>query len=129
MYFNEKTPYSNNVRYEGEVENLKEIQTMNIVEDITIAIMSRNIDARDRAYEVSMALASTYSIYQQEKNHLHISTIGNIIDSSFLEETARLNRFDIRCKVLRAYEKVRNIDYYDKFPNTSKFEPEWYNDK
>lgn len=129
MSFMSRIPYSNNIEYQGTVEDLKEIQTMNVAEDILISIASRNIDAREKAHEIFMAFNNTYAIYMQEKNKMAISTTGDIMDSSFLEETARLNRFDIKCRVLRGYDKVRSIDFYDKFPRTSKFEPEWHYDK
>lgn len=126
LYFMQRSPYSNNLRYKGNVDNLQEVQTTNIVEDIMIAVMSRDTSARDRVWEINLALNSTYSQYQQEKYHMHISTINETSDSSFLEATARLNRFDIRCRVFRGYDKIKNIDFYDKYPNTSKFEPEWH---
>ena len=88
--------------------------------------MSVNQDARDRAHEVLMALRSNYAQVLQEQNKVHITTQGDIIDKSFLEATSRLNRFDVRAKIYISYDKITNVDYYDKFPNTSKFEPEYY---
>lgn len=129
MSFMTKTPYSNNIEYKGTVEDLTEIQTMNVAEDILISVMSRNTDAREKAHEVFMAFNNSYAIFQQEKNKMAISITGEVLDGSFLEETARLNRFDIKCRVLRGYDKTRKIDYYDKFPRTSKFEPEYHYDK
>ncbi len=126
LQFMSKTPYSNNVEYVPSDTGLKEIQTMNVAEDILISCISKNTDARDRCHEVYMALNSTFSQYIQETNHLHISSIGEVLDASFLEATAHLNRFDIHCKVLRGYDRINPIDYYDKFPNTNKFEPNWY---
>lgn len=121
-----RNPYSNNIHYVGDVENLKEVQTMNVAEDILISLMSKNTQARDRAYEIQMALGSTYSQQMQEKNKMHIARLGDVFDASFLEASARLNRFDVRCRAIRAYDKIKNIDYYDKFPNTAKFEPKFY---
>lgn len=125
LSFMDTTPYSNNKRYKRTENGLQEIQTVNVAEDILISLISRSTQARDRRFEVSMALNSTYSQYIQEKNKFHISTINEIRDSSFLEETARLNRFDVQCRVIRTYEKIQDVDYYDKFPNTSEFEPYW----
>lgn len=126
LSFMDTTPYANTTRYKQTENGLQEIQTINAAEDILISVISRSTEARDRRYEVSMALKSTYSQYIQEVNKFHISTINDIADSSFLEATARLNRFDIRCRVIRTYEKTQDISYYDKFPNTSEFEPNWY---
>ena len=127
LHYTAKTPYSNNIRYENTKDGkLVEHQTSNFVEDVLISLMSVNQDARDRAHEVLMALRSNYAQVLQEQNRVHITTQGDIIDKSFLEATSRLNRFDVRAKIYVSYDKITNVDYYDKFPNTSKFEPEYY---
>lgn len=127
LHYTAKNPYSNNIRYEHTKDGkLVEHQTSNFVEDILISLMSVNQDARDRAHEVLMALRSNYAQVLQEQNKIHITTQGDIIDKSFLEATSRLNRFDVRAKIYISYDKITNVDYYDKFPNTSKFEPEYY---
>ena len=125
LSFMDTNPYSNTKRYKRTENGLQEIQTVNVAEDILISLISKNTSARDRRFEPSMALNSTYAQYIQEKNKFHIAVINSVRDSSFLESTSRLNRFDIQCRVIRTYEKIQNVDYYDKFPNTSKFEPEW----
>lgn len=126
LSFRDKSVYANNVKYIPTETGYQEIQALNMAEDILISCISQNTEARDRCHEVSMALTSMYSQEIQEKNHIHISTTGEILENSFLEETSNLNRFDIECRVLRAYDKINNVDYYDKFPNTSTFEPEWH---
>lgn len=110
-----RKPYSNNVRYEGDAENLKEVQTMNVCEEIIISLLSKNIEARERAHEVQMALGSTYAQQLQEQNKMHISRLGDVFDVSFVEASSRLNRFDVRCRVIRSYGKIKDIDYYDKY--------------
>ena len=124
----EQTPYSNNIRYKSTNEGLVEIQTQNISEDIIISCCSVTTEARDRAKEVNWALKSYFAQYQQEKYKIHISQINPVRDKSFLEETAMLNRFDTEIRVLRGYTKETLIDYYDKFPITSEFEPNFYID-
>lgn len=124
-----KDTYSNSIRYENTETGLKEIQTINFAENILISCMSQNTEARDRAHEVLLALNSTFARYIQEKFHIHLSTVSDISDASFLEATSRMYRFDIRCTVMRGYDRVADVDFYDKFPNTSKFEPEWYIDE
>ena len=86
-----------------------------MVEDVIIALISRDTSARDRVQEVFLALNSYFAKDLQSKNKLHISWIGEAYDKSFLEATSMLNRFDIRIRVFRSYEKINNIDYYDKF--------------
>ena len=43
----------------------------NTAEDVLISLLSRNTDARDRAFEIPMALKSAFSQYIQEKNKIH----------------------------------------------------------
>ena len=125
LSFMDTTPYSNTKHYKETQNGLQEVLTINAAEDIMISLMSASTQARDRRFDVSRALNSDYSQYIQEKYGFHISTIHTVRDSSFLESTARLFRYDVTIRVLRTYEEVDDIDYYDKFPNTSKFEPEW----
>lgn len=115
LFYAEKTPYSNNTRYVSTDTGLNEVQSMNVAEDVVISLLSKNTQARDRSHEVLMALNSTYSYQEQNKNRLHISRIGQVLDNSFLEATARLNRFDVRCRVLTAYDKIKEVDYYDNY--------------
>lgn len=109
------TPYSNNIKYRDTKDGVEEAQSMNVTEDVTISLLSKSTAARDRAHEVLMALNSTFSQSLQEKNHMHISNIGDVNDRSFLEATSRINRFDVECRVFRAYSKIKSVDYYDKF--------------
>lgn len=125
LSFLERAPYANNSKYKATEDGYKEIQTVNMAEDILISLISKDTSARDRLFELPMALKSAFSLYQQELYKIHISTINPSRDNSFLESTARLNRFDTEIRVIRAYEQIIDIDYYDKFPNTSKFEPDY----
>lgn len=115
LKIDEVKPYANNLKYEYTADGVNEILTTSVAEDITIALLSRNTEARDRAYEILQALSSTLSQQLQEKNKMHISRLGNIYDASFLEATAFLNRYDIRIRVIRSYQNINPVDYYDKF--------------
>ena len=129
LSFRDITPYSNIKRYKESATGLQEVLTTNTAEDILISLISRNTQARTASVKVSNAFKSDTAQYIQEKNKFHISTINDIRDSSELEATARLNRFDITIRVIRTYEDVQDINYYNKFPNTSEFEPYWLFDK
>lgn len=111
----DRTPYSNNIKYNNTENGVEEVQTMNVNEEVYISLLSRSTQARDRAHEVLMALNSTFSQNIQEKNKMHISTIGQVTDRSFLEATSMINRFDVKCRVFRAYSKIKSVNYYDKF--------------
>ena len=115
LHFGKRDVIANNNKYRQTNKGLEEIQSTNVREDIMISLLSKNNDARDRAHEVLMAMRSTYSQQLQEKNHMNISTTGDIYDASFLEGTSRINRFDVKIKVFKSYEKIKEVDYYDKF--------------
>ena len=122
LHYGERRPISNNVKYVSTDTGLEEHQSMNVAEDVIISLLSRGVDARERAHEVHMAFRSTYSQQRQAKEHVHISLLGDVYDASFLEATSRINRFDCRVRVFNSFDKIKTIDYYDKFPNTSQVE-------
>ena len=115
LFYVERKPFSNNTKYVSTSGGVEEHQNTNMVEDVIISLMSVDTSARDRVQDVFMALKSYYSQDLQAKNKLHISFIGEAYDKSFLEETSMLNRFDIKIRIFRAYEKINSVDYYDKF--------------
>lgn len=115
LYYAERKPIANNSKMVTTAQGVEEHQSINMVEDVIIALISRDTSARDRVQEVFLALNSYYSRNLQAVNKLHISWIDEAYDKSFLEATSMLNRFDIRIRVFRSYEKINNIDYYDTF--------------
>lgn len=128
LHYGERTPISNTIRYKATQEGLKEVQSMNIAENVIVSVMSKSIDARDKAPEVVMAMNSTFARQEQAKNKMHISILGDVLDNSFLEATSRINRFDVRLRVFVSFDKIKAVDYYDKFPNTTEFEGEYHFD-
>ena len=107
--------FSNVRKYGDDSTGFYEKQSANINELIRVHICSMNTDARSRAYEVQLAMNSTFSEQIQEENSFQISKVGPVINNSFIEETAGLNRFDCDIKLLYAMEKQTYIDYYDTF--------------
>ena len=115
LHFGKRDVIANSSKYKYKANGADEIQSTNVREDIMISLLSKNNDARDRAHEVLMALNSFYSQRLQAKNKMHISTTGDIYDASLLEGASRINRFDVKIKVFKSYEKMKAVDYYDKF--------------
>ena len=115
LFLKEQTPISNTVKYVSTEKGLEEHQSINIKEEITISLVSRSTQARDRAFEVHMALNSYLSRNLQAQNKMHISILGEIYDASFLEASSMLNRFDCRIRVFKSYAKIKEIDYFNKF--------------
>lgn len=115
LSYGERKPISNNIKYVLTPDGMNEVQTMNVCEDVIISLLSKNTEARDRAHEPHLALGSTFSRNLQFKEHIHISLLGEVWDASFLEATSRINRFDVKCRVFKSYDKIKSVDYYDKY--------------
>jgi len=110
-----RTPIANNIKYKPTSSGMQSHQSINLNEHILISLISQNTDARERAYEIGLAMNSYFSQKQQNKYKIHISTQNDIVDRSFLEASSRLNRFDVEINVFRAFDKIKDVDYYDKF--------------
>ena len=117
LHYGARTPISNTVRYVETANGMEEHQSMNVCEDVIVSLISQSTEARDRAHEVQMAFNSTFSRNLQMKEHIHISIIGDVYDASFLENTSRINRFDVKTNVFKSYNKSKSVDYYDKYQN------------
>lgn len=122
LYVHRTPPYGSKTEYKETAEGLIEVQSLNFQQTIIASAVSKSTEARQRAYEVQMAVNSTYSQQMQEKYGCHISRIAPVQDLSFLETTSRLNRFDTTVVVLAAVEKETVVDYYDQFPYESQYE-------
>jgi len=92
-----------------------EEQDINVLEQITIGVFSKDRSATQRKEEVFMALLSSYAQNLQEKYSFKISRIGPIVDLSTLEGVAMLKRYDIDISVFAWYEKTINPTYLDSF--------------
>ena len=115
LHYGQRKPISNTIKYKNTPDGLEEVQSMNVCEDVIVSLLSRNTEARDRAQEVHMAMNSTFARNLQAKENIHISILGDVWDASFLEATSRINRFDCKIRVFKSYEKIKAVDYYDKY--------------
>jgi hypothetical protein len=96
---------------------LVETVSANVQESWLVYLFSKSSEARLRIAEVNMALVSTKAQQLQEEYSMKFaSTVSNVFDLSHDEGAARLYSFGVRFNTLRAYEKTRVIDYFDKFP-------------
>ena len=115
LHYGQRKPISNTIKYKNTPDGLEEVQSMNVCEDVIVSLLSRNTEARDRAQEVHLAMNSTFARNLQAKEHIHISILGDVWDASFLEATSRINRFDCKIRIFKSYEKIKAVDYYDKY--------------
>lgn len=115
LHYGTRNPTSNTIKYVETANGVEEHQSINVCEEVIISLLSQNTEARERSHEPHMAMNSTFSRNLQFKEHIHISIIGDVYDASFLEATSRINRFDCKIRVFKSYEKIKPVDYYDKF--------------
>lgn len=110
--------YSNRIEYIPDENNeggLIEVQDINQSRMMQIDVYSRNNEARQRFWEVSTALKSTYAQQLQDLYNFKIGTITNDINLSGLDGGSDVNRYTLTFNVLVHYQKSKPIDYYDKF--------------
>ena len=87
--------------------------------NINIQIMSLSPDnsARIRKEEIPLALRSNYAKQIADKNLLGISWLpSDILDISYFDETAFLNRFSMNIVVYALHRLVVDSDSFDSFP-------------
>lgn len=87
--------------------NFVERQNVNTQEQITVQLMSFNLDALQRKEEVPQALASIYSQNLQRECAFKIAPIMNVVDASYIEGPEITYRFDWNITVLSWYEKIK----------------------
>jgi hypothetical protein len=71
----EKTVSANNIRYESRGDDLWQLQTLQVREQISINVLSTDSEAHERNHEIVFALGGTYAQQLQEKYGLHIDRI------------------------------------------------------
>jgi len=123
LCINEIIPFANNNKTGDINETFSEKQSLNYRQKIIASVISKDNTARIAAYNAVMALNSTYSQQIQEQYACHIAKIAHVTDASFLEETSRLNRFDVAINVISWAEMTKEIDYYNTGDTQSRFEP------
>jgi hypothetical protein len=88
-----------------------ESQDVNMLENVTVGVFSKNRSAAQKKEEVLMAIGSSYAQQLMEKYAFKISRIGTIEDLSALEGSAMLKRYDVNLTVYAWYQKVITPGY------------------
>lgn len=111
--------YSNRTEFlTGANGEFLEIQDINQQRMMQIDVYSRNNEARERYWEVAAALNSVYAQQQQDLYNFKIATISSDVNISGVDGGSDINRFSTTFNVIIHFQKVKTIDYYDKFPLT-----------
>lgn len=122
--FSNRTEYKENpnpVDPDGK-DLFLEIQDVNQSRMIQIDAYSRNNAARDRFWEITAALNSTYAQQQMDLYNFKIGTITDCVNISGLDGGSDINRFTTTFNVLVHHQKIKPVNYYDKFPLTAETE-------
>lgn len=113
-------PFGNTRRMVGTVDALSEELSVNMQATLSVDILSRSAQARDRKEEVILALNSTYSQQVQNGNGFYIAPISSgFVNLSEIDGAAIPYRFNISVNIQYQVTKTREIDYYEEFPTDS----------
>jgi hypothetical protein len=111
-----RKPYASIRKSEYTISGLSEKLAQSFQEQIFIEAFSADTSALERLPQIVGCLNSTYSEQRQEYYGMKIAAIpATINDISSLEGTAILYRFNMTFNVLRTYESIAPIDYYDSY--------------
>ena len=93
-----------------------EVQSLVKQEIIGVDIYSRNSEARLRKEEILLAINTFAARAVMLSYGIQIFRVPtSFIDVSFIEASARLNRFRIDVATMRTFAKEQPTEYYDKF--------------
>ena len=91
-------------------------QCVNFLATLSVDIMSRGPDARDRKEEMVMALKSDYAESQEELNSFFVGTLPTAFANlSELDGSAIPYRFNISVNLQYFVTKTKPVAYYDNF--------------
>lgn len=98
--------------------NFTEIQDINESRLMQVDVYSRNNDARERFWEVPMALRSIYAEQQMDLYNFKIGTITNSQNTSGIDGGSDINRYTITFNIITHQQKAKTVNYYDQFEAT-----------
>ncbi len=105
-------------KYEKDpvTDELREVQGINRQEMISLLAYSKSAEARERNWEIPLVFSSTLAEQLMEKHSFKIGRVPtSMFDVSEGEGAARINRYNITFLVLAAYQKTKDVEYFDKF--------------
>lgn len=112
-------PFASGRKYDGSGPGLNQITSANFQATLSIDIMSRGPDARDRKEEIILALESNYSQSQQELNSFYIARISSAFQNLSEEDGSAIPyRFNISVMIQYSVKKTKAVSYYNTFPTT-----------
>lgn len=111
-------PFGNVNSYASATGGLESQQYVMMQARVTIDMISRGPEARDRKEEALLALASTYSQQQQTSNSFYIApltSMGGFINLSDVDGAAIPYRYQISVNMQYSVSKTKSVSYFDDF--------------
>lgn len=119
--FSNRTEYKENPNPDPDLNGTDaflEVQDINQSRMIQIDAYSRNNEARDRFWEITAALNSTYAQQQMDLYNFKMGIITDCTNISGIDGGSDINRFTTTFNVLVHHQKIKPVDYYNKFETT-----------
>jgi hypothetical protein len=111
------TPFGNRTRYNSS-GGVNEVQSVNMLANLSIDILSRGPAARDMKEQVLLAFSSTYAEQQMELNSFFIAPIStDFVNISEIDGAAIPYRFNISANLQYFSTKTNPVSYFDTFTN------------
>lgn len=111
-------PFGNTNSYDGSGGGLASIQSVNMLDILSIDAISRGPAARDQRGLIILALNSTYAESQQELNSFSIGQLpagGQFVNLSEIDGAAIPYRFRIQVNLQYFVTNVQSVPYYSNF--------------
>lgn len=111
-------PFANNIAPDPSTGWANSVQSVNMLAQVDIDIISRGPAARDQKELVVMALQSVYCQQQQEANSFYVGKIppsGRFLNLSMIDGAAIPYRYKISVQMQYVVTKTASIDYIDTF--------------
>lgn len=115
-------PFGNTNRPFTGGDGVQADQSVNMLAQLELNVISRSTAALFRKEEVIMALASTYAIQQQQRNSFNIGRIppgGQFVNLSAIDGAAIPYRFNISVNLQYFARKVKEDSYFDQFSDVA----------
>lgn len=113
-------PFGNSISYDGSGSGLSAVQSVNMQATLSVDILSRGVEARDRKEEIILALQSNYAQSQQETNSFYIAKISSgFVNLSQIDGAAIPYRFNISVNMQYSVRKTQAVPYYDTFTDVA----------
>jgi hypothetical protein len=111
-------PFGNTNRQVGTDDGVDSHASLNMLATLSIDLISRGPDARDRKEEVLLALNSNYAQNQMAGNSFYVAPLpagAKFVNLSELDGAAIPYRFRISVQMQYFYTKTKAVPYYDDF--------------